>query len=613
MMVLPLLLAAAPADTADVGSIVGTVTAGDTGDPLVGACVLALRTDLRASGSADVAADGSYAILDLPAGDYRVVRYPCTTGHPSYPLSWYPGVAGYNDATVLTVGTGTSTVASLVVPLGGTITGRMLAGDTGEPLHPDCSAMALPEPQAFSDGLHVRFVHHGEGRYSVGPVHPGSVLLRLDPCGGGSPYVARWHGDAQHREDAHVIEVSPGATIELGDGVLPRGGSIAGQVVDVRDGTPIERCSVRSYGPTWGGATTDASGRYEIAGLDVGDHRLEFHCSSASDPYFPQWYADAPDRASSEPVRVTLGERTAGIDVGMVAPARITGRVTMAGAGEAAADACVTLEAADGAVVRKASAYADGDYELHHLRPGPYTVRFAGCGDADGLLGTWWGGTRDRAEATVLDVTPGAEVTGIDGEVAHPGSIAGRLTSSATDGPAADTCVEADDGVTTSRATSAADGTYRIDGLWPGEHTVLAAGCSSHYDTASAEPVDVPAGGTVSGVDLWLVPSTTIGVDPPDAARWMADGSHTVTATVVRAGAPVAGVLVRFVVSGANRGTYPVVTGPDGRAVLRYANSALLGGRDTVTATIDLDEDGERDGFEPRSRARVTWTALPPG
>lgn len=81
---------------------------------------------------------------------------------------------------------------------------------------------------------------------------------------------------------------------------------------------------------------------------------------------------------------------------------------------------------------------------------------------------------------------------------------------------------------------------------------------------------------------------------------------HSVTALVTGArGAPAAGALVRFAVTGANPTTGSATTGADGRATFAY--TGIRSGTDTVTAFADVDGDGTQDTGEPGGTSTVTW------
>jgi Ca2+-binding RTX toxin-like protein len=89
------------------------------------------------------------------------------------------------------------------------------------------------------------------------------------------------------------------------------------------------------------------------------------------------------------------------------------------------------------------------------------------------------------------------------------------------------------------------------------------------------------------------------------------DTSHTVTAHVTdAAGNPVAGVTVRFSVTGANTASGSGTTDANGDATFTYTGANP--GNDTISAFADTDGDGTQDPGEPGDTATKTWTVVEP-
>jgi hypothetical protein len=93
---------------------------------------------------------------------------------------------------------------------------------------------------------------------------------------------------------------------------------------------------------------------------------------------------------------------------------------------------------------------------------------------------------------------------------------------------------------------------------------------------------------------------------PPTATN-RAGEQHCVTATVTDAfGVPVAGVTVRFKVTGANSASGTGTTDVSGKAVFCYTGT--VPGADTITAHADTDNDGTEDPGEPTGAASKVYT-----
>jgi hypothetical protein len=84
------------------GEITGTVSHGPSGAPVSGACVTAYPT---AAGSVPIVAvsrDGSYSLIDLQPGGYRI-EFTSGCGATGYRAQWWPDTGSASKATVITV------------------------------------------------------------------------------------------------------------------------------------------------------------------------------------------------------------------------------------------------------------------------------------------------------------------------------------------------------------------------------------------------------------------------------------------------------------------------------------------------------------------------------
>jgi len=179
---------------------------------------------------------------------------------------------------------------------------------------------------------------------------------------------------------------------------------------------------------------------------------------------------------------------------------------------------------------------SDGTYQILNLAPGSYSVFF----DAPaGLASEFWNNAQPPGPLTFISVAAGADSSGIDAQLELGGTVSGTVTDT-LGAPLAGVTVSATSpsGVAWGgSAVSAADGSYQVDGLLPGDFNIffeapagsglLSEYWNNSYSLASASPVSV-----VAGVD-------TPGINAQFEIGGMISG--TVTDNL---GAPLAGVTV---------------------------------------------------------------------
>lgn len=151
-------------------------------------------------------------------------------------------------------------------------------------------------------------------------------------------------------------------------------------------------------------------------------------------------------------------------------------------------------------------------------------------------------------------------------------------------------------------------------GMVPSSDPVTFTAAGTYYWTASysGDAGNNPSA-SACGAETVIVkvgPPAHLTLEPPTASN-PAGTSHTVTATVTdAANAPVAGVTVRFAVTGAHPTTGSAVTDASGKATFTY--SATTPGTDTITAYADTNGNGTQDTTEPSGTATKTWVAAAP-
>ena len=163
--------------TGTTGSISGTVTAAAGGGDLSGICVDALTSDgtLTLVGSATTAADGTYAISGLSAGNYDVefsVAGCGTTG--SYLTQWYNNAASSSTAHVVPVTAGATTASINAALISGAITGTVTAATGGAELGGICVDVQQTVGAGFGSAT-----TRPDGTYTVTGLKSGKLQRRV--------------------------------------------------------------------------------------------------------------------------------------------------------------------------------------------------------------------------------------------------------------------------------------------------------------------------------------------------------------------------------------------------------------------------------------------------
>ena len=187
---------------------------------------------------------------------------------------------------------------------------------------------------------------------------------------------------------------------------------------------------------------------------------------------------------------------------------------------------CVTAEESSGSGFGASSSASDGTYSITGLVAGSYYVLFnTGCGSVSAnWLQQWWQDASSQSSATLVTVTAGQTTAKINAAMQPGGTVSGTVkdnTGAALQG----ICVAIDPvagGPGEGFGSSGSDGTYSVTGLASGSYDVeFTAGCGSTPDwigqwwenassQATATPISVTAGKSVTGIDPSMQPGGTI-------------------------------------------------------------------------------------------------------
>ncbi|HET7311769.1 MAG TPA: carboxypeptidase regulatory-like domain-containing protein [Mycobacteriales bacterium] len=488
-------LPAAPA-SASGGSISGRVTL-PSGQAAGDICVHAAPWFSGTDGFATTGADGSYQI-SVPDGTYKVEFKDCGSSQ-NLVTGWWPQKLDENQATTLTVSGAPLTGIDEQMVQGGRIVGRVLDRQ-GLPISDAQVLLQAPGVDGYS-GLEMTRTST-DGAYVLPGVAPGSwqLLAERQPT-----YAGTFSGDTDDPKSAALFDVTAGAATTASDIHMGRAATISGTVLDEL-GNPRAGVCVSAWGSAetveLTGAQTASDGSYTLTGVYPGTDRVSVSaCQGAL-----AWYQDGDSYAHATPIDVGEGAAVSGIDMTLPNGPVISGTVTDEN-GDPVPGVRITLF--DGVTYSSTNGYAVTDANGHYLISGLQSKLYIVEADPSqssrpDLVQRFWPVAPTRATAVPLAAS--VATTGIDFGLAVGGSITGHVTAAATGAVLPKICVmaRAADPDESRGVTTAADGSYLIQGLDSGDYDVTYEDCNHIYNVVSTywHGTDLAGSGSKASVTI---------------------------------------------------------------------------------------------------------------
>ena len=459
------------------------------------------------SGRANTTASGAYSIAGLLPGSYHLSFYPPRTANlqTGYRGGTSPGYFTTNSdsAAAQTITAASLTARNVRLPNGFKISGKVTRTD-------GVTAIAGLAVSASGTLGYDATTSDSVGNYVLMGLSPGSYEVDFS-----NGYTAlNFQTGAYYTGNTNKFSTTLHSTVAVTtanvSGINPRipVGLIVTGYVKTRATTPvpIDGAFVSSNGPTWASAETDASGKFEILGLNPGSYQFSVQADGYQNGSYSSTGPNYWTSNSSSASNVTV---TSNVTLPTIKPATatvvtstgyyISGRVTTT-AGASLSD--ITVNAAATSGYASASTDGFGYYSVGPVPAGTYKLSLGGSYNYPELQNGYYGSasptyfTSVASSATGIPVS--ANVTGKNIQIPRGLTIGGVI--SITGGQACIDCrvaaIRSSDSTFTNAYTDSS-GAYKLIGLGTGSYKIEIYG---YYATTTSRLLTVSDGYYKSGV-----------------------------------------------------------------------------------------------------------------
>ncbi|MFN8564803.1 MAG: choice-of-anchor Q domain-containing protein [Anaerolineae bacterium] len=408
--------------------------------------------------------------------------------------------------------------AAAAAETSGSISGHIYQADGTTPVTIDMWMNADPVNAPQGWGMAVN--PNPDGSYTITGVTPGDYHLSMV----GGDYAQEFYDEAgAYGDHATAVTITAGVNTPNIDFTLDPGGEISGTVYESDGVTPIANQVVIEN--IWFGTCTDANGHYTLKNLPLNvplkvNTDWDNWCAPAQN-HVGEWWQEAADEIGATAITLTEASPSqSGVDFTLDPGASITGHIYEAdGVTPITSGVLLSVERTDGLLSWHGDGVnPDGSYAILRLPAGSYRVQASG----DAYAREYYDDAGiNSSNATIITVTTGEAVSGIDFALAAGGSISGHIYEADGVTPlAAGAWVEARDFSTSTivaGTASAANGSYKISGLPVGQYQVYVYSggyaFQLYHDVVfldDAQPVTVTASTETTGIDFAMHPGGTI-------------------------------------------------------------------------------------------------------
>uniref|UniRef100_UPI003A80FDE1 MSCRAMM family protein n=1 Tax=Arthrobacter sp. LFS091 TaxID=3229892 RepID=UPI003A80FDE1 len=424
------------------------------------------------AGTAKPRYDGTFTVLNLPAGDYNlyIVSYARQTL-----AQWY---MKEDDSTTRARFTVSPRENLSILPLA-LIRGARMSGKVLLPTGVDPTKVYVSISEDESPGKEFTVYEkplNQDGTYVVDGIYPGSYWIRFESNAPGAlsepyPFSETWRSSLVKLVDRQELKV---------DVSLEPPSSITGRLLSA-PGVSVSKFYAQAHRPGEVGVTSSGDvnddGTFTIGGLRAGSYEVHFTDYDQNNFFVDRWYGGGGERTQA--VTIYVGpEETKWLDDSVIdLGGTIRGTISSS---EVRSYSNVQVSALNlsGDIIRTEPANESGSYSISGLQEGAYTVSFAEDTNAVSERQFYpdvpeWKGINAAAK---VPVKKGAFTSGINASLVPGGSIEGILLDSQGVG-LSETLVTAADtnGILLPRSTvTASNGHFALEGLSTGDYVVTA-------------------------------------------------------------------------------------------------------------------------------------------